>query len=109
MPCMAGGQFNNLAILTKPMFNKLKDLKNLQSQAKQMQQALEQEQVEVWEKGIKLTINGKMEVISLEIENHLLSEDKKEELQDSLREVFNTAVEKVQRQAAMKMAGQGLI
>ena len=47
------------------MFNKLKQFKDLRSQAKQMQNALAQESIIHENKGVKITINGNMEIIEL--------------------------------------------
>ena len=47
------------------MFNKLKALKDLRSQAKTMQNALAGETITVEKGGVKLVMNGNMEVTEL--------------------------------------------
>ncbi len=85
------------------MFNKLKQFKNLRDKAKQMQNALSQESVTVEKSGIKLVMNGNLEVISLEINEDL----EKTKLESKLKDVINEAVKKVQRIMAKKMQSMG--
>ena len=51
------------------MFNKLKQVKDLRSQAKAMQDSLSQESVTLDKGGIKLTMDGNMKITKLEIED----------------------------------------
>ena len=60
------------------MFNKLKQFKDLRDQAKQMKDALAQEEAEgsaEWGK-VKIKINGNQEVLSVNIDPELLTADK---------------------------------
>lgn len=85
------------------MFNKLKQLKDLRSQAKTMQSALADEKVEVEKNGIKLSMNGNMEVTDLKINNDL----SKEEIARTSKDLFNEAIKKTQRIMAKKMQEMG--
>lgn len=85
------------------MFNKLKQLKDLRSQAKTMQNALAGEKVEVEKNGIKLSMNGNMEVMDLVITSEL----SKEEIARISKELFNDAIKKTQRIMAKKMQEMG--
>ena len=57
------------------MFNKLKQFKDLRSQAKTMQSALAQESVTEEKNGVKLTLNGNMEIIELTLNPELNTEN----------------------------------
>ncbi|MCK9439121.1 MAG: YbaB/EbfC family nucleoid-associated protein [Patescibacteria group bacterium] len=85
------------------MFNKLKQLKDLRSQAKTMQSALADEKVEVEKNGIKLSMNGNMEITDFKINNDL----SKEEIAKTSKDLFNDAIKKTQRIMAKKMQEMG--
>ncbi|MBU1951422.1 YbaB/EbfC family nucleoid-associated protein [Patescibacteria group bacterium] len=87
------------------MFNKLKEVKDMRDQAKQLQNQLSQESVTTSSEGgkINLVMDGNQTVVSLDINPELLTPDKKEELEKGLRNVFNEAVKKIQRVIAQKM------
>ena len=85
------------------MFGKLKQLKDLRSQAKTMQSALANEKVELEKNGIKLSMNGNMEVTDIKIESDL----SKEEIARTSKDLFNDAVKKTQRIMAKKMQEMG--
>jgi DNA-binding protein YbaB len=85
------------------MFNKLKHLKDLRSQAKKMQNALAQESITVEKGGIKIVMNGNMEITSLTINEDLA----KESLEGILADCINDAIKKTQRLMAQKMQEMG--
>jgi DNA-binding protein YbaB len=85
------------------MFNKLKQFKDLRSQAKTLQNTLAQESVTLEKNGVSLTMNGNMEVTSLAI-NETLS---KSSLENILKDQFNDAVKKIQKIMAQKMQDMG--
>lgn len=85
------------------MFNKLKQLKDLRSHAKTMQNALADEKVDVEKNGIKLSMNGNMEVTDLIITTDL----SKEEIAKTAKDLFNDAIKKTQRIMAKKMQEMG--
>ncbi len=85
------------------MFHKLKQFKDLRNQAKQMQAALSQEVVEVEKSGIKITINGNLEIIDLKIS----PEVKTDKMPETLKKCFNEAIKKAQRIMASKIQQMG--
>ncbi|MFA5420658.1 MAG: YbaB/EbfC family nucleoid-associated protein [Patescibacteria group bacterium] len=85
------------------MFNKLKQLKDLRSQAKTMQSALADEKVESEKNGVKMVMNGNMEVMELKIDGDL----NKEEIAKICKELFNDSIKKTQRIMAKKMQEMG--
>lgn len=64
------------------MFDKLKQLK-------QMQEMLKNEKVEEEIEGTKVLINGKMEVLEIRLNSDLLKEDQEEILKKCLNQAFN--------------------
>ncbi len=91
------------------MFEKLKQIKDLRSKAKQLQNVLGQESVEAsaaWGK-IKLTMNGNQEITLLDIDPELLNPSKKEDLENGIKEAVKDAIKKVQRIMAKKMQDMG--
>ncbi|MBN2884800.1 YbaB/EbfC family nucleoid-associated protein [Patescibacteria group bacterium] len=85
------------------MFNKLKQFKDLRSQAKTMQSALAEESVSEEKNGVKLVLNGNLEIIELKL-NSELSIDSQE---SALKSCFNDAIKKAQRLMAKKMQEMG--
>ena len=78
------------------MFDKLKQLQQL----KELRDSVAQEKEEVERKGIKVIINGKMEIEEI----HLNSDLSKEEQEEVLKECVNEAVKKIQMVLAKKMS-----
>lgn len=85
------------------MFNKLKHLKDLRSQAKVMQNALAQETVTVEKAGITIAMNGNMEIIKITINEGMA----KESLEGMLADCLNETIKKTQRLMAQKMQEMG--
>ena len=85
------------------MFSKLKQFKDLRSQAKTMQSALAQETITEERNGVKVVLNGNMEVMTLTI-NENLSKNAQEE---ALKHCFNDALKRAQRLMAKKMQDMG--
>lgn len=81
------------------MFNKLKNFKNLRSQAKVMQNALAGETVTVEKGGIKVVMSGNMEITLITLNENLA----KNSLEGMLTEIINEAIKKTQRLMAQKM------
>ena len=77
------------------MLDQLKQLKKI----KDMQSSLEKERIEVEKEGVKLVINGKLEVEEI-ILNPELSKDEQER---AIKDCFNEAVKKIQTIMAKKM------
>ncbi len=77
------------------MFDQMKQAKQLYA----LQKELQKEKIEVEERGVKVVINGKMEV-----EEVVLDENSSPKDQEALvKKCFNDAMKKVQMVAAQKM------
>ena len=85
------------------MFNKLKQLQDLKSQAKTMQTALSGEKVSSEKRGVTITMDGNMEVLSLTINESL----NKTEQESALKDCFNDTLKKAQRLMAKKLQDMG--
>ncbi len=85
------------------MFNKLKQFRDLRSQAKTMQSKLAEEKVSEEKNGVKVTLNGNLEVIELELNESLdISEQT-----SALKSCLNNAIKKTQKLMAKKMQEMG--
>ncbi len=91
------------------MFQKLKQFKDIRDQAKQLQDMLGKESVNVTSAGgkISLTMDGNLALTALVIDDELLAPDKKEKLQSGIKEAHSDALKKMQRIMAMKMKEMG--
>jgi len=78
------------------MFDKLKQLQQL----KELRDSVAQEKAEVEKKGIKVVINGKMEIEEI----HLNPDLSKEEQELVLKECINESMKKIQMLLANKMS-----
>jgi len=85
------------------MFNKLKQFRDLRSQAKTMQNALAEEKVTEERNGVKIILNGNMEILELNINPEL----SKEEQEKALKTCFNDALKRAQRLMAKKLQDMG--
>ena len=81
--------------------NKFKDLYKLQKQAKQIQQKLMNTHVEAEVEGVTVTVNGKQEIISIEITDEAY-ENKKKALQNTVK-ALNKAITRAQQIGADEM------
>ena len=89
------------------MFNKIKAIKDLRSQAKQMQSALseiEEEGSAAWGK-VKISVDGNQKVLNISIDEEMMGD--KEKLEDAIKEAFNDAMKKIQKKMALKMKDMG--
>ncbi|MFA6522254.1 MAG: YbaB/EbfC family nucleoid-associated protein [Patescibacteria group bacterium] len=87
------------------MFNKLKQIKDLRSQAKVMQAALAEIVVVESALGgkIMITIDGNQVVQGVKIEEGLSASD----IEKGVKDAFNNATKKLQREMAMKVKDMG--
>lgn len=87
------------------LFSKLKEVKDLRDQAKQLQNQLSQETVHVDSLGgrINLIMDGNQKITSINISEELLKPEEKETLEKGIQEAHNEAIQKVQRLMAQKM------
>jgi len=79
------------------MFDKLKQLKEL----KDLQDSMSKEKLEFEKNGIRVILNGKMEIEELTIPDGLNKEDEAKKI----KECINDAMKKVQMSMASKMSG----
>ena len=90
------------------MFNKLKQFRDLRSQAKTLQNALKEEKVEIEKSGIKIVMDGNQEVLSYQItDSSLMNPERQHDLENRLRQAGNSAIEKTKRVMADKMQKMG--
>jgi len=91
------------------MFNKLKQYKDMRQQAKSLQGQLSEESVEVSELGggIKLKMDGNLNVQNVQIDPAILKPEESNKLQEGMKDAFNSAIKKVQRIMAAKMKESG--
>jgi len=85
------------------MFSKLKHLKDLRSQAKQMQNVLSQESTIIEKRGVRVEMNGNLEITKLTIEENL----SKNSIEENVRDNVNDAIKKTQKIMAQKMQEMG--
>jgi DNA-binding protein YbaB len=85
------------------MFNKLKQFKDLRSQAKVMQNALADERATTEKNGIKVSMDGNMNIIELKLNPDLNIDSQAGILKDCL----NENLKKAQRLMAKKMQEMG--
>ncbi len=89
------------------MFNKLKQFKDIRSQAKTMQDALSKEQTTVKSSGVALTLDGNLTLTDISIDEDLLAVNMKTKLEHAIKDAHKDALKKMQRIMAMKMKEMG--
>jgi hypothetical protein len=89
------------------MFNKLKQVKDLRSRAKELQSKLGQERVEgsAGFGKVKIALDGNHEVVSVAIDESQLGD--KAALEKNVKDAVNDASKKLQRVLASKMKDLG--
>lgn len=85
------------------MFEKLKDLKKM----KDLESALGKEVLEKEREGIKVTVNGRAEIISISLNPSLLKERQEQILKDLINDVSRDA-KMLMAKKAMEITGFGL-
>jgi DNA-binding protein YbaB len=85
------------------MFSKLKQFRDLRSQAKTIQDVLAQEVITEEKNGVTIKMNGNMEVMSISLPSGM---DKATQ-ESALKGCFNDAVKKAQRLMAKKLQDMG--
>ncbi|MBF8280446.1 MAG: DNA-binding protein, YbaB/EbfC family [Candidatus Magasanikbacteria bacterium] len=91
------------------MFSKLKQFRDLRTQAKTIQSALAEETVDgsAGFGKVKIKMDGNQEVKNVMIDAELLTPDKKEKLEGLVKDAFNDTVKQVHRVMAEKMKKMG--
>lgn len=82
------------------MFDKMKQMYELQKKAKEVQRKLEAMRVERAEGGVKLAVNGIFKVETLEIDPSFLTPDRKAQLESTLKKLFSDAIHEAQKRSA---------
>ncbi|MFP4514714.1 MAG: YbaB/EbfC family nucleoid-associated protein [Parcubacteria group bacterium] len=85
------------------MFNKLKQFKDMRSQAKDLQSKLAQEHVTEESNGVEVKLNGNLEIESIKINTEL----EKDYLERTIKDLTNKAIKKAQKIMAKKMQEMG--
>ena len=87
------------------MFNKLKEVKDLRSQAKEMKNVLSEITASGSAMGgkVKITMDGNQEVQSVEIDKDLLQPENQVKVQEAVLTAINGAVKDIQKTMAKKM------
>ncbi len=86
------------------MLDKIKQLMEIKKQADQIKRELDKTEIESSEvRGIKIVVNGSLEIRSLELAENLLSPANKNNLERDLLRGINAAIRKAQNVAAHKM------
>jgi DNA-binding protein YbaB len=85
------------------MFSKLKQFKDLRDQAKTVQGALAQETISEEKNGVKISLNGNLEVLEISLNDSL----NKSAQEQALKSCFNDAIKKAQRIMAKKLQDMG--
>jgi DNA-binding YbaB/EbfC family protein len=91
------------------MFNKLKQFKDMRSQAKELQSKLSDESVTVKTGGDKvvMTMDGNLTLTGLAIDDELLAPSMRNKLQEAIKDAHKEAMKKIQRIMAVKMKEMG--
>lgn len=87
------------------MFDNLRNLANLRKQASEMKKQLESEVItgEAVHGQIKITMDGSQQVKEVFIDENLLSRDKKEQLENGVKDAFEKANKDLQMMMVRKM------
>jgi len=85
------------------MFEKLKQLKDLRDKAKHLQNALGAETITGDKNGIKITMDGNMNVSAVVLEKEM----SKDEIEKKMPDAINEVIKKTQRVMAEKMRAMG--
>lgn len=89
------------------VFSKLKQIKDLRDQAKKMQSELAEQTAEgsaAWGK-IKVKMDGNMQVLSVSIDDSLMSE--KVKVEEGIKDAFADAMKQIQKLMVEKMRASG--
>ena len=91
------------------MFSKLKQFKDLRDQGKKLQETLSTESATANNFGstVNITMNGNMQITEIKIAPEMLTPDKKEKLENALKDVHEDVLKKIQKIIAGKMQESG--
>jgi len=89
------------------LFSKLNQIKDLKEKAKTLQNTLAGETVSLDKNNTALVMDGNQKIVKLDINPELLTADKKTKLEETIMDLHNDAIGKVQRLMAEKMRSMG--
>ena len=87
------------------MFNKIKTIKNLRDQAKQMQNKLSEVIIEGSHGGVTIKMDGNQQILHVSISDDLIGN--KEKLESAIKQAFEDVTKKLHKQMAVKMKEMG--
>ncbi|PJA46962.1 hypothetical protein CO172_03345 [Candidatus Uhrbacteria bacterium CG_4_9_14_3_um_filter_36_7] len=88
------------------MFSKIKAIKDLRNQAKQMQNQLSTIMIEgSFHNKVVIKMDGNQQILSVSIADELLTN--KQKLEEAVKEAFQDAMKKMQKELASKMKDMG--
>jgi len=90
------------------MFTKLNQVKELRSQAKEMQNILSEENVKVSEGGVSITMDGNQKITDLDISTDLLQPGKKKNLEKHFINAHASVIKKIHKIMAQKIKASGM-
>lgn len=82
----------------------LKEAQKMQGNLQKVEKELEESQYEGKSGPVTIIVNGKHNVVSVDIDEEILSADNKEMLQDMIMLAFNDAISKAQAEKEEKMS-----
>jgi DNA-binding protein YbaB len=84
------------------MFDKMKQMYDLQKKAREIQKKLEAIRIEQTEGGHTLAMNGLFKVESLKLDPASLNAENKEKLEKTLEKLISAAIMEAQRRSALE-------
>ncbi len=85
------------------VFSKLNQIKEMRSQAKSLQNQLAEESVTIQKHGVTLTMDGNQKIVKLDLASDLLAPERKNRLEEAVKDAHNEAIAKVQKIMVEKM------
>lgn len=89
------------------MFSKLNQIKELRTQAKQMQKTLGSESAEVSYRGVTMAMDGNQNLTSIKIDNELIKPERKNDLENYIKNAHEELMKKIHRIMAQKIKDSG--
>ncbi len=90
------------------ILSKLNQIKDLRNQAKTLQNQLKEEQVTTSANGVTITMDGNQDILSINIDESLLTPDKKNKLESAIKDAYEDALKKIRKVLVTKMQASGI-
>lgn len=90
------------------ILNKLNQFKDLRNQAKNLQNQLKEEKATATSGGVNLVMDGNQDIITIDIDTNLLTVDKKNKLENAIKDAHADALKKVRKILVTKMQASGI-